>query len=206
MCVQTAHKPWERPAVPEDAPIFSKRFPGIDFLAALEAMSVDGCVPLAADLALLGATLSTPEDDYGVRFLPFTAVDVAAKACVKIPEMDDIVGWMENTALGSHMWREASDWLERDRGCRIEFAMDCGCGSVRSASYANGDWRRWVRRFNQERRTIYGRTSVERRASIAGTTMTESQRAMWKRIRATLEELPEIRQRAEAGRSAAFGA
>jgi hypothetical protein len=205
MCVQTNHSPWERPAAPEDLPIFGRRFPGIDFRAAFEAMSVDGCVPLTADLAIVGATLSTPEDDLGVRFLPFTAVDVDRKTCVKIPEMDDIVPWMENSALGTYMWREASAWMEREHGCRIEFAMNCGCGSVRTASYANGDWRHWVRRFNEVRKDLYGLTEVARRDSIAGTTMTEAQRTMWKRIRATLAELPDIRQETGLGRVAARG-
>jgi hypothetical protein len=162
-------------------------------------MSVDGCVPLTADLAILGATLSMQGDDLGVRFFPFTGVDVATRTCVKIPEMDNIVEWMENTALGSYMWQKANDWMERSHGCRLEFAMNCGCGVVRMEQYASGAWCKWVRRFNEAHRTVYGRTNMERRASIKGTTMTEAQRKSWKRVRAVLEALPAVAEEAEAG-------
>jgi hypothetical protein len=185
--------------VTEDASIFERHFPGIDFHAALAAMSVDGCVPLTADLAIVGATLSMQADDLGVRFFPFTGVDVAARTCVKTPEMDNIVEWMENTALGSYMWQKASDWMEGSHGCRLEFAMDCGCGVVAMEQYANGTWREWVRRFNAVRRTVYGRTAIERRQSIDGTTMTEAQRRMWQRVRAVLEALPAVADESEAG-------
>lgn len=197
MCVQTANKPWERPAMLDDVPIFARHFPGIDFRGAIEAMSVDGCVPLTADLAILGATLSAPRDDLGIGFLPFTAIEVSSRTCVRIPEMDNIVGWMENTALGSYMWQKANEWMEQNHDCRLEFAMNCGCGSVRSENYANGNWQRWVQRFNEVRRTVYGRTRIECRNSIAGTTMTKAQRTMWRRIRATLEELPAVAERTE---------
>jgi hypothetical protein len=197
MCVQTANKPWERPAVREDIPVLSQYFHGIDFEGALKAMSLDGCVPLATDLVLLGATLSGQADDLGIKFLPFSAIDVPSRTSVKIPEMDNIVEWMENTALGSYMWQRANDWMEQNHGCRLEFAMNCGCGSVRSEHYVSGNWRRWVQRFNEIRQTVYGRTNVERRNSISGTTMTEAQRMMWKRIRTTLEALPAVAEKTE---------
>ena len=185
--------------MPEDIPVFERHFPGIDFREVLEAMSVDGCVPLTADIAIVGATLSMQADDLGIRFFPFTGVDLATTTCVQIPEMDNIVEWMENTALGSYMWQKASDWMERRHGCRLEFAMNCGCGVVGTEQYANGAWREWIRRFNTARSAVYGRTNIERRQTIDGTTMTEAQRRMWTRVRAVLESLPAIAEEAEFG-------
>lgn len=150
MCVQTANKAWERPAAAQDFPTLAKHFPGIDFHGMHAAMSVDGCVPLVTDLALLAAILRSEEDRLGMRFLPFSGLDMQAGSAtvVSIPEMDNIVEWMENTALGGHMWRKGSEWSERNHGRRVEFSMNCGCGSVRVESYSNGNWEQWVRNFN----------------------------------------------------------
>ena len=200
MCVQTANKPWERPAEAQDFPILAKHFPGIDFRGMHSAMSVDGCVPLTTDLALIGAILSSESDDLNMRFVPFAGLDQRPDKAtvVTIPEMDNIVEWMENTALGGYMWRKASEWSERDHGRRIEFSMNCGCGSVGLECYANGDWQAWVNRFNASRRNVYGNTHTERRFTIEGTDITSSQLMMWRRIRTVLEELPAVAAKTEA--------
>ena len=192
MCVQTANKQWERPADVADFPILARHFPEIDFSGMHAAMSVDGCVPLTTDLVLSAAILRSEEDDLGMRFLPFSGLDkqLGAATVVTIPEMDNIVEWMENTALGGHMWRKASEWSERTYNRRIEFSMNCGCGSVGVECYSNGNWTRWVTNFNEVRRHVYGRTNLERRPTILGTDITPSQHTMWRRIRAALEDLP----------------
>lgn len=200
MCVQTAEKPWERPATKQDCAVLARYFPGIpeaDLQAVFEAMSEDGGVPLATDLVLLGAVLSIDPDEFGIRSIPFTAVDLRTNTCVKIPEMDNIVEWMENSALGSHMWRKANEWLEQTYDCRVEFTMDCGCGIVPIEHFADGRYQQWIRRFNDERRTIYGRTNVERRDSIGGTTMSINERFMWEYIRTTLEALTTVDEAAD---------
>lgn len=195
MCVQTRNQPWERPAVAEDVPILRSHFPGIDFHAMLEAMSVDGCVPLTADLVLFAGILSVEPDKRGVRYVPFAGIDLndpTAPTVVKIPEMDGIVEWMENTALGSYMWQKASQWAEANHGCRVEFSMDCGCGGVTTEQYANGTWRNWVRAFNVSRRYAYGRTNIEYRSTIRGTDITSDQLNMWRRMRAALHAIPAV--------------
>ena len=192
MCVQTRDAAFERPANRDDLPILARHFPGIDFAGMLDAMSVDGCVPLTADLVLFAGILSIPADDLGIKFVPFAGMVPGTRTVVKIPEMDGIVEWMENTALGSYLWARASDWAERNHGCRIEFAMDCGCGGVRTEHYANGTWRKWVRRFNETRRIAYGRTNVEYRDTIAGTDITQAQHSMWRRMRTALLSLPAV--------------
>jgi len=193
MCVQTRNQPWERPAMAEDVPLLQNHFPGIDFAGMLEAMSVDGCVPLTADLVLVAGILTVEPDDRGVRYVPFAGIDPdEPRTVVKIPEMDGIVEWMENTALGSYMWQKASDWSEANHGCRIEFAMDCGCGCVTTEQYADGTWRNWVRAFNESRRHAYGRTNIAYRHSIRGTDITPGQLDMWRRMRAALHDLPAV--------------
>jgi len=195
MCVQTRNQPWERPAVAEDVPILQGHFPGIDFGGMLKAMSVDGCVPLTADLVLFAGILSVEPDKRGVKYVPFAGIDLndpTAPTVIKIPEMDGIVEWMENTALGSYMWQKASDWAEQTHGCRVEFSMDCGCGGVTTEQYTNGTWRNWVRAFNESRRHAYGRTNIEYRSTIHGTDITPDQLLMWRRMRAALQALPAI--------------
>jgi hypothetical protein len=195
MCVQTKNQPWERPAVAEDIPILRSHFPGIDFAGMLEAMSVDGCVPLATDLVLFAGILSVEPDKRGVRYVPFAGIDLdnpTAPTVVKIPEMNGIVEWMENTALGTYMWKQASNWSEKHYGCRVEFSMDCGCGGVRPEQYANGEWRNWVRAFNKSRRHAYGRTNIEHHQTIHGTDINLDQLFMWRRMRAALKALPVV--------------
>lgn len=194
MCVQTAHKAWERPAVRQDFPILAKSFPGIDFHGMHAAMSVDGCVPLTTDLVLLAAILGSGEDNLGMRYLPFSGLDKQSDKpmVITIPDMDNIVEWMENTALGGYMWQKASAWSEATYGRRVEFSMNCGCGSVGAEHYANGNWKQWVNNFNGRRRHVYGRTNTERRPTAEGTDITASQVSMWQRIRAALQALPAI--------------
>jgi hypothetical protein len=75
----------------------------------------------------------------------------------------------------------------------------CGCSVVGMEQYASGAWREWVRRFNAGRRTVSGRTSVERPHSIEGTTMTEAQCRMRRRVRAVLESLRAVAEEKETG-------
>ncbi|PIR83548.1 hypothetical protein COU18_02590 [Candidatus Kaiserbacteria bacterium CG10_big_fil_rev_8_21_14_0_10_51_14] len=200
MCVQTANKPWERPAAVQDFPILAKHFPGVDFQGMHSAMSVDGCVPLTTDLVLSAAILASEEDSLGMRFLPFVGLDSLSGSAtvVTIPEMDNIVEWMENTALGGHMWRKGSEWAERNHGRRIEFSMNCGAGSVGLECYGNGNWQQWVTDFNASRRNVYGRTNTERRLTIEGTDITSAQLMMWRRIRTALADLPAIATKTDA--------
>ncbi len=191
MCVETKNLAWERPAEETDIPIFTKHFPGIDFRGMLEAMSVDACVPLTSDLALFAGILSVERDDLGMRFVPFAGKSSESpQAVVKLSIMEGIVDWMENTALGSYMWQAGSQWAEKEHGCRVEFSMNCGCGSVCCESYENGDWISWVRRFNESRRHLYGRTNVIWQSTIEGTDITKDQFHTWKRMRTVLETLP----------------
>lgn len=195
MCVETKNRAWERPAEETDIPILSKHFPFINFNGMLEAMSVDGCVPLTTDLVLFAGILSAERDDLGMRYIPFAGRDPRApQMVVKLSVMDGIVDWMENTALGSYMWQAGSQWAEQEYGCKVEFSMNCGCGSVCCESYENGAWPEWVRRFNESRRLMYGRTNIERRSSIEGTDITKDQLLMWVRMRNALEALPEMNE------------
>lgn len=192
MCVNTKNYDWERPAVESDCGIFSRFFPGVDFKGLLAAMSLDGAKPLTSDLALVGAMMHTPADDGGMRYVPFSAVNKKTRDIVKLPVMDQIVEWFENTALGTDMWKNASDWCERQNGTRVHFAMNCGCGLVATTAYTNGQWTNWKKRFNASHADLYGRTRVTQRGvdSIADLDMTQAQLKMWKRIRECLEALP----------------
>lgn len=196
MCVQTKNLAWERPAEEVDLPIFEKYFPGIDFRGMWKAMSLDGCVPLTTDLALFAGIMTVEQDDLGMRFVPFAGIDSEdPRTVVKLNIMEGMVEWMENTALGGYMWRAASEWAERKHGCRVEFSMDCGCGSVCCESYENGNWVEWVRRFNGTRRQAYGRTNVVWREGIEGTDITIDQYYTWQRMRKALEALPRIEEK-----------
>ena len=193
MCVQTKNQSWERPAVESDLPIFEKHFPGIHFKDMFDAMSLDGCVPLTTDLALLAGVLTVDEDNLGIGFVPFSGKDLRTpQTVVKLDIMEDIVDWMENTALGSYMWRAASRWTERVYGYRIEFAMNCGCKKVRCDSFENGVLLQWVRRFNESRKSLYGRTNVITQTSIEGTDISFDQFRTWVRMRNVLEALPYV--------------
>ena len=194
MCVDTKGYDWERPATAADCATLGAHFPGIDFTDLLEAMSQDGAQPLTADLALLGAMAHTPPDARGMRYVPFTAVhaDGESRDVVKLPVMDQIGEWFENTALGSDMWKNASDWCEAKMGARVHFAMNCGCGLVAVSAYKNGLWSSWKQHFNQSRAHLFGRTRVTRRDTndISGLDITPAQLEMWQRIRACLQALP----------------
>lgn len=195
MCVETKNQAWERPADEMDIPILEKHFPGINFKGMFEAMRVDGCVPLTVDLTLFAGILSVEKDDLGMRFVPFAGSSSKnPRAVVKLSVMEGIVDWMENTALGSYMWRAGSEWAEQEYGCRVEFSMNCGCGSVCCESYENGFWPQWVRRFNESRRHMYGRTSIVWQSTIEGTDITQDQFHTWKRMRTALEALPFMKE------------
>jgi hypothetical protein len=194
MCVDTKGYNWERPAVGTDCAIMAAHFSGIDFSGLLAAMSQDGAKPLTSDLALVGAMMHTPADDKGMRYVPFTGVVADTQTVAKLPVMDQISEWLENSALGTDMWANASDWCEAQNGTRVHFAMNCGCGLVAVAGYQDGTWAGWKKRFNDSRAHLFGRTKVVVRDtnSIAGTDITAAQLMMWHRIRACLEALPAV--------------
>lgn len=192
MCVNTKNLDWERPATESDCEIFSSHFPGVDFTGLLAAMSQDNARPLTADMALVGAMMNTEADDLGMRYVPFCGIEEKKRIVVKLPVMDQIADWLENTALGTDMWNNASNWLENRNGMRVHFAMNCGCGLVATTAYANGQWAGWKKRFNTSRADLFGRTTVTRRGidSTAGLDITDKQLQMWRRIRNCLESLP----------------
>lgn len=194
MCVDTKNNHWERPATGQDCAILAGHFPGIDFSGLLQAMSADGARPLTADLALIGAMMHTAPDDRGMRYVPFSGVEAGTQNVVKLPVMEQIVDWFENSALGTDMWANASDWCEGVNGTRVHFAMNCGCGLVAVSAYRNGLWQSWKERFNASRAHLFGRTRVVRRSTdeIAGLDITAAQMDMWRRIRTALEALPAV--------------
>lgn len=192
MCVDTKGYSWERPAERSDIAILEKHFSGVDFQGLLEAMSKDGAKPLTSDLVLVGAMANTQPDDLGMREVPFCGVEHGTRTVVKLPVMDQIVEWLENSALGTDMWQNASEWAEKNHGARFHFAMNCGCGLVANAARESGKWQIWKERFNRSRAHLYGQTRVVRRNidSIAGLSMTQAQLDMWFRMRECLEALP----------------
>jgi hypothetical protein len=156
-------------------------------------MSKNGAKPLTSDLALVGAMMHTLPDDRGMRYVLFTGVEKGSSCnVVKLPVMDQIAPWFENSALGTDMWKNASDWCEKKMGARVHFAMNCGCGLVAVSAYKDGQWKAWKERFNASRAHLFGRTTVVRRDAdvIVGLDITEPQLAIWKRIRRCLEALP----------------
>lgn len=192
MCVDTKGQEWERPATAADCAVMAEHFDGVDFGGLLDAMSKDGAKPLTTDLALVGAMMHTPPDDRGMRYVPFTAVENnGSRNVVKLPVMDQVVDWFENSALGTDMWKNASDFCEKKMGARVHFAMNCGCGLVAVTAYRNGQWTAWKERFNASRAHLFGRTTVVRRDtnSLAGIDITEAQLAIWQRIRNCLDAL-----------------
>jgi len=193
MCVNTSHQAWERPAVLSDCAILSQYFEGIDFEEILDVMSADGARPLTTDLVLLAAMMQTRPDAGGMRYVPFTALETTqSQNVIKLPVMDGIVEWFENTALGTDMWQNVSDLCEAKIGARVHFAMNCGCGLVSVAAYKSGLWQMWKEQFNAARAHLFGRTVVVRRAadSLHGIDMTDAQLMMWTRMRAALQALP----------------
>lgn len=194
MCVDAKGYDWERPAVEADCAVMGEHFPGVDFSGLLAAMSKDDAKPLTADLALVGAMMHTEADSLGMRYVPFSAIDQNTRDIVKLPVMDQVSDWFENSALGTDMWNNASDWCEKEMGARVHFAMNCGCGLVAVSGYKTGTWASWKKRFNNERADLFGRTRVVKRGvdSVGGLDMTAKQLEMWKRIRTCLEVLPAV--------------
>ncbi len=193
MCVDSKGHAWERPATYGDCAVLAEHFPNINFNGLLNAMSQDGAQPLTSDLALVGAMMHTQPDDRGMRYVPFTAIETnGSQNVIKLPVMDQIVDWFENSALGTDMWKNASDWCEKEMGARVHFAMNCGCGLVAVSAYRNGLWKLWKERFNASRAHLFGRTHVVVRKTnnIEGLDMTTAQLAIWQRIRQCLEALP----------------
>lgn len=192
MCVDTKNYNWERPATKADCAVLASHFPNVDFEGLLDVMSEDAAKPLTTDLVLVGAMMHTPPDDKGMRYVPFTGIEKGTQNVVKLPVMDQIVDWFENTALGTDMWQNVSDWCEARGGMRVHFAMNCGCGLVAVSAYENGLWASWKERFNKTRAHLFGRTTVVQRPAntIEALDITEAQLTMWHRIRTALEALP----------------
>ena len=193
MCVQTKGYHWERPATEADCKIMSEHFSGVDFSGLLAAMSQDGAKPLTTDLALVGAMMHTAPDDLGMRYVPFSAIETNnSQNVIKLPVMEQVLDWLENSALGTDMWQNASDWCEAQNGTRVHFAMNCGCGLVAVADEQNGTWTAWKKRFNDSRAHLFGRTNVvtAKTNDVTGLDMTEQQLAIWMRLRRCLEALP----------------
>lgn len=191
MCVQKRGLAFEGPTQKSDFAILSSAYPGIDFAGLNAAMSVHGFMPLAVDLAVIGAAMSITPDAWGVSFLPFAGVRSPDMAMVKLADMDGIVEWAENSALGTDMWRAASDYLAEHHNVEIRFTMDCGCGVVQSRAVDNGSWYEWLRHFNSVRRDIFGRTNVIwlEDNSIARTDITPEQQQAWAKMRSVLLSL-----------------
>lgn len=194
MCVATKNLAWERPATKSDLPILEGHFPGIDFKTLLEEMSRDAARPLTSDLVLMAAMVETEPDELGMKAVPFSAIDLKTREIVKLPVMDQLVDWFENSALGTDMWINASNWSESRYGARVHFAMNCNCGLVSNEAKNNGNWTRWKIKFNSERADLYGRTRVRvaETNSIDGLSITSAQLMIWYRMRRALESLPRI--------------
>lgn len=193
MCVQKLGLNFEGPAQTTDFSVLHEAYPGIDFLQLHKAMSVYGFVPLATDLAMMGAVLNIPENAHGVQLLPFAGVRSSDMAMVKLPVMEGIVGWLENTVLGSEMWKAASQYLSTHHGVELFFTMDCGCGVVAHRAMDNGQYYEWLTQFNTYRTSIFGRTDVVmlRNDDIADTDIESVQLHAWKQMRGVLFALPE---------------
>ena len=194
MCVNTKFSKWERPAVASDITAIKVVFPNADLETPFKVMSKNGFQPLTTDLVLLAAMQETPADDLGMKYVPFSGLDSRTGEIVKLPVMDQVVEWCENTALGADMWKEASDYMEETHGTRIHFAMNCGCGLVATKNYKNGIWNSWLKRFNQSRHDVVGRTVVTKREtdSIVHTDIKPHELLIWKKMRIALESLPAI--------------
>lgn len=135
--------------------------------------------------------MSTPPDELGMCYVPFVGLNQRTREMVKLPVMEQVVDWCENSALGTDRGH-ASDWCEDWYGGRFHFAMNCGCGKVSSDAKKLGNWQLWKQRFNQSRADVFGRTRIVKQDSnsIEGLDITPSQLLMWYRIRQTLESLP----------------
>lgn len=192
MCVIERGFHWERPATDADIPVVARAFPGIDIASVFKAMSVHGFVPLPTDLVLVGGLLSSTPDQYGVRSVPFSGFHARKRTIVKLAIMDGIVPWMENTALGTAMWRSVSEWTRKTRGTTIEFTMHCSCIEVPSEHMNDGRYAAWLERYNFLRKNtkgIFGQAGLPVRHTIAGTDITPEQFQIWTRMRSVLTSL-----------------
>jgi hypothetical protein len=191
MCVQQRGLAFERPAGPSDFEVLARHFPGFDFRGLYEAMSVYGFRPLVVDLVMVAAVSGLPADEYGVRSLPFSGLEAGTGNIVKLPVMDGVVDWMENSALGSAMWDAANAYLACQRRF-VAFTMNCNCISVDAAAKADGRYGKYLTRFNASRAEVVGRTNVVWRDGddISGTDITNEQLVMWQLVRAALFAVP----------------
>ncbi len=192
MCVNERGFAWERPARLSDIPLLSKHFPNVDLESAFRAMNVYGFRPLPTDLVLVGGLfLSTPDKD-GVRAVPFSGYAPKMQTIFKIPAMIGVVEWMENTALGTAMWRSVSEWTMKTRGTVIEFTMKCSCIEVPVEHLGNERYGRWLEEFHASRdgaKGVFGQSGLPIIKDIAGTDMTHEQFTIWNKMRASLEML-----------------
>jgi hypothetical protein len=192
MCVKETGLPWERHASPEDCEVLSIIFPGIDFTGIYRAMNVHGFRPVPTDLVLLGGLFSSMPDDAGVRSVPFSGFDPKRREIVKLHVMRGIVEWMENSALGTAMWRSVSEWTMRTRGTVIEFTMKCNCIEVPLRVFHGPEYGEWLECHHASRADtvgVFGRSGLPQRSSIRGTDITPDQFAIWKKMRFALERL-----------------
>ncbi len=189
MCVQQRNQSWERPVAPSDFPIIAEHFPGISYAKLYDAMTQDEAVPLCTDLVLVGAMFHAKPDDIGVRLVKFSGADPATDEVVKIPAMDGVVGWFENSALGTDMWQNANRYLST-LGYHVHFAMKCSCGLVPIPTKHNGAWSEWQRAFNRERAHVYGRTNISWRPFREGDGLSHDDALLWDRIVRALQALP----------------
>ncbi len=192
MCVHERGFHWERPATHADCASMAQAFPNIDFPNAFKAMNVHGFTPLPTDLALLGGLLSSTADHDGIRSVPFSGFHAKKKTIVKLVVMDGIVPWMENTALGTAMWRSVSEWTRETRGTVIEFTMKCSCIEVPLTCFNNERYGAWLSRYNASRqhtRGIFGQSGLPVMRTISGTDITPEQFRIWTRMRSALLSL-----------------
>lgn len=191
MCVQQKNHVFEGPAQTSDITILSKKYPNINFYELKNAMSKYGGLPLASDLAMIGAAMSLPKDDFGIRRFPLSAIRAQDQCMIKLPVMKDIVDWLENSALGTDMWLAANEWLKANHGVTVRFTMNCDCNIVPEDAILDGRWAKWLTRFNQQRLSIYGRTHVVNLESddITDLNMSSDQLDSWKVMREVLLSL-----------------
>ena len=191
MCVQKKGYDFEGPTQLSDIALLAQQYPDIDFQGLNDAMSKYGFVPVAADLAMIATALTMQADQQGIRYLPFAAIRHSDQAMVKLPVMEGIVGWLENTALGTDMWLSANSWLRQEHSAEVRFTMDCGCCIVPVAHLDNGVWQEWLVKFNQQRQAIYGRTDVVylQHNSIEDNSMQAHQLSAWLKMRNVLFQM-----------------
>lgn len=201
MCVKESGLPWERYATPADCVVLSTVFPGVDFADMMSAMSVHGFRPVPTDLVLLGGLFSSTPDAIGIRSVPFSGFDRKRREIVKLSVMSGIVEWMENSALGTAMWRSVSEWTRRTRGTVIEFTMKCHCIEVPVSVFDGLEYGKWLERHHASRAGVtgvFGRSGLPVRKTNIGTDITGEQFMLWRTMRHALEELESERSQAVA--------